>query len=91
MNNFYLRGIVTLLFVATISHAQSLPIDPVLVSQIAAIPAIDNHAHPLLSPPAYATGRNFDDFATVDQILGRQLLSCFRHGNSRFDSDPERV
>ena len=36
------------------------PIDPTLAAQIAAIPAIDNHAHPLLSPPAYATDRNFD-------------------------------
>ena len=35
-------------------------IDPTLAAQIAAIPAIDNHAHPLLSPPAYATDRNFD-------------------------------
>jgi uncharacterized protein len=35
-------------------------IDPTLARQIATIPAIDNHAHPLLSPPAYATDRNFD-------------------------------
>jgi uncharacterized protein len=40
--------------------AQSPSIDPALAAQIAAIPAIDNHAHPLLSPPAYATDRNFD-------------------------------
>jgi uncharacterized protein len=31
-----------------------------LADKIAAIPAIDNHAHPLLSPPAFATDRNFD-------------------------------
>jgi predicted TIM-barrel fold metal-dependent hydrolase len=51
----------TLLF-STLGHAQSgnLSIDPTLAAQIAAIPAIDNHAHPLLSPPAYATDRNFD-------------------------------
>ncbi len=43
------------------SSAPSIdPIDPTLAAQIAAIPAIDNHAHPLLSPPAYATDRNFD-------------------------------
>jgi len=43
------------------SSAPSIdPIDPILAQQIAAIPAIDNHAHPLLSPPAYATDRNFD-------------------------------
>jgi predicted TIM-barrel fold metal-dependent hydrolase len=50
--------------IATITHAPAqtgnLPIDPTLAAQIAAIPAIDNHAHPLLSPPAYATDRNFD-------------------------------
>ncbi len=35
-------------------------INPTLAAQIATIPAIDNHAHPVLSPPAYATDRNFD-------------------------------
>jgi hypothetical protein len=48
-----------LLFCAILpTHAQS--INPTLAAQIAAIPAIDNHAHPLLSPPAYVTDRNFD-------------------------------
>src|ERR1700722_17519838 len=46
--------------VAVISQAQSPSIDPTLAAQIAAIPAIDNHAHPLLSPPPYATDRNID-------------------------------
>jgi uncharacterized protein len=48
--------------VAAITYAQSgdRAIDPTLAAQIAAIPAIDNHAHPLLAPPAYATDRNFD-------------------------------
>ena len=53
----------TTLFVATTTFraiAQSPSIDPTLAAQIATIPAIDNHAHPLLSPPAYATDRNFD-------------------------------
>ena len=53
-----------ILFFATVgqTRAQSgnLSIDPTLAAQIAAIPAIDNHAHPLLSPPDYATDRNFD-------------------------------
>jgi uncharacterized protein len=40
--------------------ASNLAIDPAIAAQIAAIPAIDNHAHPMLSPPAYATDRNFD-------------------------------
>jgi uncharacterized protein len=51
---------VALFSVAITTHAQSPSIDPTLAAQIAAIPAIDNHAHPLLSPPAYATDRNFD-------------------------------
>jgi predicted TIM-barrel fold metal-dependent hydrolase len=47
--------------VAATTQAQSpLAMDPTLAAQIATIPAIDNHAHPLLSPPAYATDRNFD-------------------------------
>ncbi len=55
---FVLIGL--LLFKAIRTQAQSPSIDPALAAQIAAIPAIDNHAHPLLSPPAYATDRNFD-------------------------------
>src|ERR1700721_3433637 len=48
--------------IADQTRAQSgnLAVDPTLAAQIASIPAIDNHAHPLLSPPAYATDRNFD-------------------------------
>src|ERR1700677_3493343 len=48
--------------IADQTRAQSgnLAVDPTLAAQIAAIPAIDNHAHPLLSPPGYATDRNFD-------------------------------
>src|SRR5580692_4758984 len=38
----------------------NLSIDPGLAAGIAAIPAIDNHAHPVLSPPEFATDRNFD-------------------------------
>jgi hypothetical protein len=49
-----------LLTVVTHARAQSPSIDPTLAAKIATIPAIDNHAHPLLSPPAYATDRNFD-------------------------------
>ncbi|MEO6805821.1 MAG: amidohydrolase family protein [Edaphobacter sp.] len=51
---------VLLLAAATHALAQSQSIDPTLAAKIATIPAIDNHAHPLLSPPAYATDRNFD-------------------------------
>jgi predicted TIM-barrel fold metal-dependent hydrolase len=52
------------LFLVASSHAFTQPsnpsIDPTIAAQIAATPAIDNHAHPMLSPPAYATDRNFD-------------------------------
>jgi uncharacterized protein len=57
--------LATLAFVlATSNHALAqsadTAVDPAIAAQIATIPAIDNHAHPLLSPPAYATDRNFD-------------------------------
>jgi uncharacterized protein len=35
-------------------------VDPRIASLIATTPAIDNHAHPMLSPPDYVTDRNFD-------------------------------
>ena len=54
----YTLAAAALLSIAANSLGQS--IDHTLAQQIAAIPAIDNHAHPLLSPPAYATDRNFD-------------------------------
>src|SRR5882757_6198050 len=53
-------AIAAILFVVLSASAQSPSIDPTLAAQIETIPAIDNHAHPLLSPPAYATDRNFD-------------------------------
>src|ERR1700735_2447267 len=35
-------------------------IDPAIARVIATTPAIDNHAHPMLSPPDDAADRNFD-------------------------------
>jgi hypothetical protein len=35
-------------------------IDPAIARVLASTRAIDNHAHPMLSPPAMATDRNFD-------------------------------
>ncbi len=35
-------------------------VDPALARVIAETPAIDNHAHPMLAPPAMATDREFD-------------------------------
>ncbi|MBB5339509.1 amidohydrolase family protein [Tunturiibacter gelidoferens] len=44
----------------TPAQSGDLSIDPTVATQIALIPAIDNHAHPMLSPPANVTDRNFD-------------------------------
>ncbi|MGH9596048.1 MAG: amidohydrolase family protein [Edaphobacter sp.] len=62
MNSMKYRLVISLLLLAVIANAraQAQSIDPTLAATIATIPAIDNHAHPLLSPPAYATDRNFD-------------------------------
>ena len=46
--------------VSASGQSGELSVDPSLVATIAAIPAIDNHAHPVLSPPEFATDRNFD-------------------------------
>jgi hypothetical protein len=49
------------LAIATTTLAQQRPdVDPSLTREIAGIQAIDNHAHPMLSPPDDATDRNFD-------------------------------
>ncbi len=43
------------------SHAASVrDVDPALARLIAATPAIDNHAHPMLSPPEMTADRDFD-------------------------------
>jgi hypothetical protein len=48
------------LAVATTALAQQPAVDPGLAHEIDSIAAIDNHAHPMLSPPADATDREFD-------------------------------
>jgi hypothetical protein len=40
--------------------AQAEQVDPEIARQIAGIGAIDNHAHPVLAPPAMATDREYD-------------------------------
>ena len=45
---------------AVTSLAQQPSVDPDLAREIDSIPALDNHAHPMLSPPADATDRDFD-------------------------------
>jgi predicted TIM-barrel fold metal-dependent hydrolase len=42
------------------AQAVNPAVDPAIAAVIASIPAIDNHAHPMLSPPAFDTDRNFD-------------------------------
>jgi hypothetical protein len=55
------RSLLTLwLAVATTALAQQPAVDPGLAHEIDSIAAIDNHAHPMLSPPADATDREFD-------------------------------
>ncbi|MGA8937968.1 MAG: amidohydrolase [Acidobacteriaceae bacterium] len=44
----------------TRTSALNRDIDPALLHIILATPAFDNHAHPMLSPPAGAADRNFD-------------------------------
>ncbi|HEX7838274.1 MAG TPA: amidohydrolase family protein [Kofleriaceae bacterium] len=50
--------------VPALARAQAGPppgdVDPQLAKLIATIPAIDNHAHPVLPPPGLATDRGFD-------------------------------
>jgi hypothetical protein len=60
MNSIRRYSVISFLLLAPTVPTRAQSIDPTLAAQIATIPAIDNHAHPLLSPPAYATDRNFD-------------------------------
>ena len=43
-----------------VSQVRAQEIDPAIASEIASLRAIDNHAHPVLSPHDDATDRNFD-------------------------------
>ncbi len=54
-----MKILLTVLLLAPLAIAQQ-HVDPALARQIAAIPAIDNHAHPVLSPPDDVADRNFD-------------------------------
>ena len=63
----YVRQIVAMaagcvVLPAAFCHAQQSPseIDPGIAQQIAAIWAVDNHAHPVLAPPLDKTDREFD-------------------------------
>jgi predicted TIM-barrel fold metal-dependent hydrolase len=49
-----------LLGLAGTGTAVAQRVDPALAAVIASVQAIDNHAHPVLAPPAMATDREFD-------------------------------
>ncbi|HEV2578017.1 MAG TPA: amidohydrolase family protein [Acidobacteriaceae bacterium] len=51
---------LTLISTFTCAPAQRPAVDPQLAREIDSIHAIDNHAHPMLSPPADSTDREFD-------------------------------
>ncbi len=75
------------LTLTTAAQAQdpNLGIDPTLARQIAAIPAIDNHAHPLLPPPADAhvlqeADRDFDALP-VDEMEPQTDVLAWRPDN----------
>ncbi len=51
-------ALAALLLLAGAAPAEQ--VDPEIARQITAIQAIDNHAHPVLAPPAMATDRDYD-------------------------------
>ncbi|HEY5380785.1 MAG TPA: hypothetical protein VIJ65_00905 [Acidobacteriaceae bacterium] len=53
--------------------------DPAIARVIASVPAIDNHAHPMLSPPDDATDRNFDALP-VDSMAPQTDPVAYRPG-----------
>jgi len=58
-----LLAVTFVTFVPALVWAQASPpgdVDPQLARIIATLPAIDNHAHPVLPPPNLASDRNFD-------------------------------
>jgi predicted TIM-barrel fold metal-dependent hydrolase len=55
-------------------------IDPALLHLILTIPAIDNHAHPKLSPPAADTDRNFDALP-ADNMAPQTDPAAYRPSN----------
>lgn len=57
---FRATSLLILLCSALNVPAQQPAVDPAIAHVIDSIPAIDNHAHPVLSPPADATDREFD-------------------------------
>ena len=50
-------------------------IDPAIAAKIASVRAIDDHAHPVLSPPEDATDRNFDALPVDDMEAATDPIS----------------
>lgn len=72
-----LLPLVLAVVAVTVRAQQS--VDPALAKQIAAIPAIDNHAHPVLAPPLDKTDRNFDALP-VDNMAPQTDPVAYRPG-----------
>jgi predicted TIM-barrel fold metal-dependent hydrolase len=76
-------ALILLATTTTLAQQPSSParsdIDPAIAREIAGIPAIDNHAHPMLSPPDDATDRNFDALP-VDSMAPQTDPVAYRRG-----------
>src|SRR5580700_4872581 len=55
-----IASLIACIFTLPTLAQQQRDIDPAIARVIAETPAIDNHAHPMLSPPDDAADRNFD-------------------------------
>ncbi len=60
MNRIGLTLVAAALLVPSAASSAGQRVDPVIAREIAAIWAIDNHAHPVLAPPLDKTDRGFD-------------------------------
>ena len=63
--------------VGPVAGAQTTDVDPQLGRLIAAVPAIDNHAHPVLPPPNLVSDRGFDALP-VDSMEPETELAAWR-------------
>jgi uncharacterized protein len=61
------------------AHTVASDIDPTILRLINTTPAFDNHAHPMLSPPADATDREFDALP-VDNMAPQADPLAYRPG-----------
>ena len=64
----------------TVTRAVALGVDPEIAATIASIKAFDNHAHPVLPPPADKSDRNFDALP-VDNMEPQTDIVAWRLDN----------